>query len=275
MRVIEVPWTIPPLYEQMLKGDGIASQSAFAQMSATEEPFLVSYYQSPAMAETLRRVTGDGFDLIVIENTFMARFLPDLPAPNPKVLVLHNVLTLMERRRSEGFAREQRFQADAERMEKFEKWAASQCACCVAVSESEAAAARQYLGAERVEIIPNGVDVRFFVPSTDPIVPASLLFTGSMNYWPNILAMQYFCREIFPRIVSKNARSQLHIVGTSPTEEVKALASDRVAIHGAVPDMRRIMRGPLSLSCRFWTAEERDSRFWRRQLAGKPLSRLR
>jgi hypothetical protein len=96
VRVIEVAWSKPPLHEQMVFGEEVASQAAYAHLSAeTEEPFLVSYYQSAAMGETLRRVAGAGFDLIVIENSFMARFLRDLPAEIPKVLTLHNVLTLM------------------------------------------------------------------------------------------------------------------------------------------------------------------------------------
>jgi hypothetical protein len=64
----------------MLDDDEVIARSAHARLAAIGEPFLVSYYQSPAMAQTLCRIAGDGFDLIVIENSFMARFLGDLLA---------------------------------------------------------------------------------------------------------------------------------------------------------------------------------------------------
>jgi glycosyltransferase involved in cell wall biosynthesis len=239
VRVVEVPWTKPLFHEQMVFGDQGASQAAYAQLAAdTEEPFLVSYYQSQAMGETLRRVAGASFDLIVIENSFMARFLGDLPAAIPKVLALQNVLTLMEQRRADDPSPEERARADVARTLKFERWAAAQCDVCLVVSEQEAKAARSLLGVERVQVVPNGVDTRFFAPTPGSGKAGYILFTGSMIYRPNVRAVQHFSREILPTIRSRYPMAQFHIVGSSPTKDVKDLASDHVTVHGAVPDMR-------------------------------------
>jgi glycosyltransferase involved in cell wall biosynthesis len=87
-------------------------------------------------------------------------------------------------------------------------------------------------------VVPNGVDARYFVPTPGSGQEGYILFTGSMIYRPNVRAVQHFSREILPRIRSRSPLARFHIVGASPTKDVKDLASDHVTVHGAVPDMR-------------------------------------
>jgi glycosyltransferase involved in cell wall biosynthesis len=63
-----------------------------------------------------------------------------------------------------------------------------------------------------------------------------------MNYWPNIEAVQFFAKDILPRIRRHVPQATFHIVGTSPAKEVKRLASDCITVHGTVPDMRPYYR---------------------------------
>ena len=66
-----------------------------------------------------------------------------------------------------------------------------------------------------------------------------LLFTGTMNYFPNSDAAIYFCREIFPRIREHHPKATFYIVGNHPTDQVRRLAAqDGVMITGYVPDVR-------------------------------------
>jgi glycosyltransferase involved in cell wall biosynthesis len=242
LRIVEVPWKMPPLYEQMLYGQPEVSQRAHAELARTREPFLVSYYESADMEGTLRRVTREPFDLIVLENSFMARFLPALPPAVPKVLDLLDVQSSMEQRRAANPSDPERENADPQRMLAFERWAVGNCDWCVVVSDKEREAARILLSARRVAVVPNGVDTRFFTLSPGPTLPNQVLFTGSMNYWPNVRAARWFCAEVLPRIRSRVPDARLHIVGTSPTAEVQSLACDHVVVHGAVPDMRPYYR---------------------------------
>src|SRR5262249_34722231 len=69
-----------------------------------------------------------------------------------------------------------------------------------------------------------------------------LLFTGSMNYWPNQEAVQYFTKDVLPLIRQAIPATTFHVVGTSPSDEVRRLACEHVVVHGAVPDMRPYFR---------------------------------
>lgn len=108
----------------------------------------------------------------------------------------------------------------------------------VAVSDLEADYYRQRLPGIPVQVVPNGVDVASFGDLEQHPEPATLLFTGGMNWHPNADAMSYFCREIYPTIKAERPDTQLLIVGRDPTPKVQSLANPGVTVTGRVPDIR-------------------------------------
>jgi polysaccharide biosynthesis protein PslH len=71
-----------------------------------------------------------------------------------------------------------------------------------------------------------------------PIEEGSLLFTGRMNYPPNIDAACFFAQEILPLVRAVAPHARFHIVGADPAPEVRALASEAIVVHGRVTDVR-------------------------------------
>lgn len=97
--------------------------------------------------------------------------------------------------------------------------------------------------AGRVQAMGNGVDAEFFSPQSDrrsPFTPDEipLVFTGAMDYWPNVDAVCWFAANVLPTLRQRFAKLRLHIVGRSPTAAVKALQNDAVSVTGTVPDVR-------------------------------------
>ena len=131
---------------------------------------------------------------------------------------------------------------EAVRLAAFEKATAARADVCTFVSEAEAALFRVRTGLGNIRALSNGIDFAFFDPEAvfarlseaergeGPI----LLFTGQMDYPPNIDAVNWFAREVLPLV----PRARFVIAGRAPTAEVQALASERVTVTGAVPDIR-------------------------------------
>ncbi|MEO7008250.1 MAG: TIGR03087 family PEP-CTERM/XrtA system glycosyltransferase, partial [Caldimonas sp.] len=97
--------------------------------------------------------------------------------------------------------------------------------------------------AATVETLGNGVNAAYFTP--DPARPSPfaaeeipLVFTGAMDYWPNIDAAAWFARESLPRLRATEPRLRFHIVGRNPTAAVRALAGAAVNVTGTVADVR-------------------------------------
>jgi glycosyltransferase involved in cell wall biosynthesis len=68
-----------------------------------------------------------------------------------------------------------------------------------------------------------------------------LVFTGAMDYWPNVDAVTWFASEALPLLRARWPLLRLHIVGRAPTPAVRALGADPAAgvvVSGTVPDVR-------------------------------------
>ncbi|WP_333572240.1 TIGR03087 family PEP-CTERM/XrtA system glycosyltransferase [Sphingomonas sp.] len=111
------------------------------------------------------------------------------------------------------------------------------------VSGAEAALFRTRAGASRIHAIENGIDTTFYDPARrfEPVPGAGplLVFTGQMDYRPNIAAVRWFADRVFPRIHETHPDARFAIVGRAPTPAVQALAErPGVCVIGAVPDVR-------------------------------------
>lgn len=114
------------------------------------------------------------------------------------------------------------------------------------VSEAEAELFRAMVPAAsgRVHALHNGVDLDYFTPRQDHANPYGegeqvLVFTGAMDYWANVDAVTWFVDEVWPRLRDDLAQARFYIVGSRPSEAVRALAKrPGVVVTGTVDDVR-------------------------------------
>ena len=91
-------------------------------------------------------------------------------------------------------------------------------------------------------VLRNGVDLAHYQPKPDLAEPEHLVFVGVMDYLPNIDGCVWFVNEILPRLRAKRPAVRFTIVGSRPTDEVKALASHPgVTVTGFVDDPREFL----------------------------------
>ncbi len=90
----------------------------------------------------------------------------------------------------------------------------------------------------------NGVDLDFFKPNAGLESPYAsneqpLVFVGAMDYWPNVDAVVWFVREMFPAVRKRVPDATFYIVGGNPGSTVNALAAENaVVVTGRVDDVR-------------------------------------
>ena len=116
------------------------------------------------------------------------------------------------------------------------------------ISEHEANLFRTRLtspGQVDIKVMRNGIDAQFFAPEAVAPQPTlfgpgpNIVFTGQMDYAPNVSAVERMVQRILPGIRETRARAEFHIVGRAPTPGVKALGrQDGVTVWGQVPDVR-------------------------------------
>lgn len=138
------------------------------------------------------------------------------------------------------------YRREADKLLAYERILASIFDASLFVSSSEAAMFRRLIpsGHGKIAYYNNGVDTDYFSPSREFVNPYHtgdevLVFTGAMDYWPNIDAVSWFAKEVLPEITRLAPKVRFYIVGSNPSDAVKQLARiDRVEVTGRVDDVR-------------------------------------
>ncbi len=120
----------------------------------------------------------------------------------------------------------------------FERGIADRAVATLLVSPAEAAL---FGAGDGVTAIENGIDTVFFDPQiVEPVDAAGplIVFTGQMDYRPNIDAVRWFAERVLPIVRRTHPTVRFAIVGRKPTAAVQALANEAVVVTGEVADVR-------------------------------------
>jgi glycosyltransferase involved in cell wall biosynthesis len=180
---------------------------------------------------------GARYDLGVIEHSWCAPYLEQLAAVcNRTVLDLHNVESLLHARCA---ATEGRASATAHRVfqgvsEELERAWLPRFSLVLAPSQADAALARAIAPQATVAVYPNAL------PSTPRPAAAgeeAIVFSGNMEYHPNLTAVRYFRLDIWPRLRDRWPRLVWRLVGKNPNAVQRFTRGDpRIEVVGPVQD---------------------------------------
>ena len=146
------------------------------------------------------------------------------------------------------------YRREARLMRRFEQDVSARvdCSLLATIEEAELFTSRldEAPGLGSVCALPNGIDTVYFDPAGIPPEPRlmhggpHLVFTGQMDYPPNIEAVRYFAHTVMPAIRARLPHAVFDVVGRAPTSAVRALdGTNGTRVHGAVPDVRPWLAG--------------------------------
>jgi len=109
----------------------------------------------------------------------------------------------------------------------------------LAVSEADAAALRKLVPGLEVTVVPNGVETQAYTPAPPHPRTFTLVFTGTMDFRPNVDAVLWFARKVLPRVRAQMPEVHFFVVGQRPHRRLRALRGDpAVTLTGWVEDTR-------------------------------------
>lgn len=195
-----------------------------------------------------------GPDVAVIDFVHTAVLAP-LRFHVPSVIFTHNVEAEIFRRHA-GVSRNLIVNAvwrnQFHKMERFEREALGRFDRIVAVSEQDRVQFEQRYGLRNVTAIPTGVDLDYFSPASDngtgrngDTTVASIVFTGSMDWMPNIDGIRFFMDDVWPIIAARRPDASVTVVGREPPQSLVAAARQRNlpwTFTGFVDDVRPYVR---------------------------------
>src|SRR3954471_9733500 len=187
--------------------------------------------------------------LVYVFSSSMAPYVPDLPGARV-ILDICDVDSEKWRQYAETGSGPARaiYRREGRTLLALERRAAARADAVLLVSRAEAElfASLAPEAAARTHAVGNGVDLAYFDPLRDFANPLddrpAIVFTGVMNYRPNVEAMVWFVQHVMPLLRARAAAPCLWIVGMNPSRAVLALASSDVRVTGRVPDVRPYLK---------------------------------
>ena len=216
----------------------------------TGKPLSVSFFRDRGLrlwaADVMAQLRPE---MTFVNSSNMAPYVLDLPRSGKLVVELGDVDSEKFRSYSEsaGMPMRQVYRREWRLVEKLERRVALLSDHSVLVTEAEATLFRGKVpeAAGKIVGISCGVDHRYFDPSLgyaapyDPAEGPVFVFTGTMDYRPNIDAVVWFATEVLPIIRRTIPAARFFIVGGNPAEAVRNLAKlEGVTITGRVSDVR-------------------------------------
>ena len=179
-------------------------------------------------------------DLIVVYSCNVAQFAEHFPGV-PRIMHFGDLDSL----KWQQYAERSRpplqwiYSVEAHRLLGYERHIAQIFSHALVHTEMEKRDFERLIPGVPVTIVGNGVDLEYFRPSGKAKRPASMVFTGVMDYRPNVDAVLWFCKEILPIVQTAIPGANFTICGSRPVPSVRRLAKHGgVTVTGGVPDAR-------------------------------------
>lgn len=224
---------------------GKGQATAGVQALIHRRPFSLTAFDNPELRQAVENVLArHSIDTIYVFSSQMAQYLPH--KPRQRVVMdfvdMDSAKFAAYGKATRGFAGWM-MRREARMLAQYEKSVAAKADASLFVSEAEAALFRERTRAQRVHAVENGIDTAIFDPDApfrriEAVAPL-IVFTGQMDYRPNIEAVSWFAQSVLPHVRLRHPDAQFAIVGRKPDAVVQALAKiEGVTVIGEVPDVR-------------------------------------
>lgn len=247
-----------------------STKQRLAQLISSRQPDMAHRLYSPDFAEKLQTMLRERpYDIVQVEGVELARYMAVIRQTSPSSRIVfddHNAETELQRRNMLTDLRQPRRWAAAvyswfqvQRLGHFERWAMQTADATVAVSETDKKLLEElFYGVpltltERqsisnlqspISVIPNCIDTERFAAYDGSPREFDLVFSGKMDYRPNVDAVLWFAEAVWPQIKQKRPSTTWVIVGQKPHPRLATLANlEGVTVTGWVESVRPYLAG--------------------------------
>lgn len=217
---------------------------AIGSWAGGSRPLVLAEYLSRSMRETLARlVREENIDVIHAHCLHVGQYVEDDPG-TAFVYDAHNLEHILWNR----FAKVQSPLMRAfvkGQIPKFVAWerrVGERSDKVVMLSEDDRVEFLKVAPGSDITTVPNGADVEYFQPRTDPVEENSIIYFANFGWPPQDDAAIYLHGDILPLVRREIPSAQLYLVGRNPPAAIQRLAGDGVTVTGMVPDIREYIQ---------------------------------
>jgi len=212
----------------------------------------ISRFRSPQMCRIVAgRLSERHYDVVLFQTMQAAQFRPEgysgatiWSLEDPPALKTGRMLTMYP-----WYSRPLHRRL-IHRLRRYDLKHAKRFSCVTFVNREDAAAYRNALPGACTDFVPHGVTEETSSGAMVSRRKGMIVISGNMYHVPNVDAVEFFCKDIFPLICEREPSASLWLVGARPVPKVRKWASNpRIKITGFVPDIRTYLREAMVSVC--------------------------
>ncbi|MCB1625306.1 MAG: glycosyltransferase [Pseudomonadales bacterium] len=208
--------------------------------------YTTRFLQSAAGHRQLLDMSNAGhYDLVHFDYIGLAPYRASIDAP-VATLGHHNIESHMMLRRADNepnVLKRAYFRREGRRLEHYERRTVGEFAANITCSDLDSERLIELQPAANCVNVPNGVDCEYFAPLGAPERADSLVFVGTLGWYPNAAAVDFLLRDILPALRRLRPSVTLDVIGAGAPAALLELgaASPGATLHGFVPDIRPLI----------------------------------
>jgi glycosyltransferase involved in cell wall biosynthesis len=212
----------------------------------------ISRFRSPEMSRVVaERLSGNHYDVVLFQTVQAAQFRPDWYSgatiwtlEDPPALKTEKMLAMypwysrpLHRKR-------------IDRLRRYDLSHAKRFGCITFVNREDAVEYMHAVPGACADFVPHGISEESTSGSEVSRRKGMIVITGNMFHVPNVDAVEFFCRDIFPLVCEREPSANLWLVGARPAARVRKWANNpRIKVTGFVPDVRTYLREAVVSVC--------------------------
>jgi glycosyltransferase involved in cell wall biosynthesis len=200
----------------------------------TNKPFNTVRFYVHSMVNWLQSMEAGQFDVVVLEGAFMGDYIPLAKIVGKKVVLRsHNLEHVIWERSIENSSmalKKLYFSIQARRLRRFEQRLTRLVDSVWSISPVDAfwfKALNSQTHFVPVSIQPKSIDFE--------IAPKKCFFLGALDWLPNLEAIEWFLKDVWPRVIDLDPSIEFHLAGNNTPKHILNLKSHNLFVHGRVP----------------------------------------
>lgn len=234
---------------------GVGGKYLLAARSIFSGPYSIAWLASKKYREILIDWTiQNTYDAVLFDTISLVPYLKYIPRSAFTILDHHNIESQMLIRRygnERNILKKLYFFQEGIRLQRYERTYCPRFDINITCSELDTARLRKLVPGAKVETIPNGVDTDYFQPHRSYKNSHRLVFAGTMNWYPNIQAVEFIASCLWARLKTKFPEAEMDVIGANPPRAIKRFGESLQGfkVHGFVDDVRPYLDGATIYVC--------------------------
>jgi len=209
----------------------------------TRDPYTINWIKTEGVGQKIRdTIDSHSIDVVHFDTISWATYFKYADGCK-RVLNHHNIeshMMLRRARKEKRIIRKLYYYQEGWKLRAYEKNICNKFDLNITCSSVDTKRLREEVPLTLVDEIPNGVDLDYFYPQGLREKPESIIFAGGLSWYPNVAAINFFIKKVWPELERKTPNATMTVVGRNPPEWLRLFAADKTnfTVTGFVDDVR-------------------------------------